>query len=136
MSLLFIIEHLHTLLFLLILIPYITNNKKILLMYFYFLIFVYICWGIFNGECFLSIIEKKLNKDKVFNKNNGVLQNRIKTLFNIDINEKILDKWFWIINYLSILALTYKLKRLYFGIIWIIMWQIYATLFLEYIPLQ
>ena len=116
------IEILHTIIFLLILIPYLSNNKQLLTYYYYFLICIYLGWVIFDNQCILTILEYKLlNIKKSKNNEKSYLQYYFEKNFNLKISSKKLDLIFWIVNYLAIIILTYKLNKLNIGIIWILL---------------
>ena len=120
-----ILELVHSLAFLMILIPFVFNNKKILIFYFYFLLFVYVGWIVFGGKCWLSMIESKYGDNKIMDDNGNTLQYRLKKYFKIDLSEKTVQYIYWIVNFLAILVLCYKLNRLTIGIAWIIIWVLY-----------
>ena len=126
-----VLELVHSLAFLMILIPFVFNNKKILIFYFYFLLFVYVGWIVFDGKCWLSMIESKYGDNKIMDDNGNTLQYRLKKYFKIDLSEKTVQYIYWIVNFLAILVLCYKLNRLTIGIAWIIIWVLYDQKYLQ-----
>ena len=120
-----ILEIIHGVIFFMILIPFIFNNRNILLAYFYFLLFIYIGWILNNGKCWLSVIESKYGDSKIMDENGNTLQYRLKKYFNLELSEKTVQSLYWIVNYITILVLCYKLNRLIFGVIWIVVWILY-----------
>ena len=64
---LILIEIIHLLIIFIIFIPFFFNSTKILIVYWYFLIFIYLGWLIFGNKCWLSIIEKIIKKKIILN---------------------------------------------------------------------
>ena len=122
-----ILNLLHLSLYFIILIPCIYNDPKILICYYYFLIFVYLGWILFKDNCWLSIIEQNIYKKYKMKKNKNQLINYLKDYFKIDVskNPNIVNLFYHIINYSSFLLLTYKLKKIHIGIGWIVFYEIY-----------
>lgn len=126
-----ILEIFHGVIFLMILIPFIFNNRIILLAYFYFLLSIYIGWIVFKGKCWLSMLESKYGDAKIMDDNGNTLQYRLKKYFKLDLSEKTVQYIYWIVNYITILVLCYKLNRLTFGIAWIVGWILYDQNYLK-----
>jgi hypothetical protein len=126
-----LLEIVHGIIFLMILIPFVFNNRIILLAYFYFLLSIYIGWIVFNGRCWLSMLESKYGDDKIMDDNGNTLQYRLKKYFNLELSEKTVQIIYWLVNYLAILVLCYKLNRLTFGIIWIVVWTLFDQKYLK-----
>jgi len=126
-----LLEIVHGIIFLMILIPFVFNNRIILLAYFYFLLSIYIGWIVFNGRCWLSMLESKYGDDKIMDDNGNTLQYRLKKYFNLELSEKTVQIIYWLANYLAILVLCYKLNRLTFGIIWIVVWTLFDQKYLK-----
>ena len=126
-----LLEIVHAIIFLMILIPFVFNNRIILLAYFYFLLSIYIGWMVFNGKCWLSMLESKYGDNKIMDDNGNTLQYRLKKYFNLELSEKTVQIIYWLVNYLAILVLCYKLNRLTFGVIWIVVWTLFDQKYLE-----
>lgn len=126
-----LLEIVHGIIFLMILIPFVFNNRLILLAYFYFLLSIYIGWMVFDGKCWLSMLESKYGDNKIMDNNGNTLQYRLKKYFNLELSEKTVQIIYWLVNYLAILVLCYKLNRLTFGIIWIVVWTLFDQKYLE-----
>lgn len=120
-----ILNIIHLLLYVLVIIPFITNNKKILTFYLHYLLFVFLGWLIFDNKCWLTILEDKITKKNMIDNNGNSLVYRIYNLTNIKLSEFFIDILLRIVTYLSILVLTYKLNIYYYGIIWILSYEIF-----------
>ena len=122
-----ILNLIHIVIFASVTIPYMFNDKKILVFYYYFLLFVYLGWILFKDKCWLSLIEQKLYKKYKMKKNKSQLINYFKDYFKVDLtkNSYSVDIFYNMINYFSFLLLTCKLKKIHIGIGWIIFYETY-----------
>lgn len=96
-----------------IIFPIICTNKKILNLIFNYMIVVILGWMIFDGRCWLSDIERllyKVVKKKTINEDNILVQ-YFYSWFGIKVNDKFIDKLFWILTYTSIVILSYRLDN-------------------------
>lgn len=126
-----LLEILHAIIFLMVLIPFVFNNRIILLAYFYFLLSIYIGWMVFNGKCWLSMLETKYGDNNIMDDNGNTLQYRLKKYFKLELSERTVQYIYWIVNYITILVLCYKLNRLTFGVAWIAIWILFDQKYLK-----
>ena len=126
-SIIVILNLLHMILFLMILIPYLTNNKKILYFYYYVLIAVYLGWILFKDRCWFSIIEQKVYQKYNLKKSKNQLLNYLKDYFGINAtnNEKLVNIIFTFLNHLTFFILTYKLNRVHIAVGWLVFYEVY-----------
>lgn len=128
MLLLKILNIFHIVLYISVFIPFLVNDKKILTYYLYYIIFVYLGWTVFKNKCWLSIIENKLSNNKIIDSKDNTLGYRIKSLTGYEMDTYTLNIIFMVINYTSLLLLTYKLNMLYIGIIWVLVYELFIKI--------
>ena len=75
-----LLHYFHIFIQFLVFTPILTNNKMFLLFYFYLTTFIIFGWIIFNNNCWLTIIQKKLDPDMENNHRNSLyfIQNVLK----------------------------------------------------------
>ena len=118
-----ILSILHSVLFMSILVPFFSNNKVILKLYLYWLLFIYVGWILFKNKCWLSIIENKLSNDN----SNEWAMHRYITYIYPNFKKKHTVIFFYCLNYTALIVLTYKLDILYIGILWILLYEFFKT---------
>lgn len=128
MLILKILNVFHLFLYISVFIPFIVNNKKILRYYLYYIIFIYLGWTVFKNKCWLSLIENKLSNDKILDKRGNTLGYRLKSLTGYEIDSHKLHIIFIFMSCASILVLTYKLNMFYFGIIWVLVYELFISI--------
>ena len=125
-----ILSFIHQLFIFLLIIPFVTSNKKILTINLIIFASIYIGWVIFDNECWLSIVEEKI--ENMYKNSNKPITDFIQKLLPSIANQRskrVRDIIFNIASYIAILLTTYKLNILYVGIIWIILYQVYLNLY-------
>tara|TARA_B100000787_G_scaffold167965_1_gene155800 strand:- start:1088 stop:1477 length:390 start_codon:yes stop_codon:yes gene_type:complete len=113
----------HTIAFLSVIIPFISNDKVILQFYLYWLIFVYVGWLLFKDKCWLSIIENKVANNK---KEEWALHLYIKKIFP-NFKKKHTALFFYCLNYAALIVVTYKLDILDRGVLWVLCYEYFKT---------
>ena len=119
-----IIDYFHLFIFLLFIIPFITNNIYLLRFYFISRIIVYIGWYLFTFDCWLNLLNNnilyKLNYKYINNKNNKMLYNAIKNILPKKYSKYKVNKIYHYFNYIRdipFLIACYKLNLFNYGVI-------------------
>jgi len=107
-------------------IPLIVSNKKILNIIYYYILFVFLGWIIFDGRCWLSIIEKNLYK---IAKKKPISEKLIVQYFyywfGFRISDAFSEKIFWTVTYTSMIILCSKINKLEQGYCLIFGWILF-----------
>ena len=109
-------------------IPIFSNNKKYLTICYYFSLITIINWFIFNGNCFLSLIENYIYKI-INNKRDKNSESRVsaylKKYFGIKVGPNFGTNLLYTIIYTSMIILYFKLDRLKECLILLFGWILY-----------
>ena len=108
-------------------IPLLVTNKKILNILYYYILFVFLGWMIFDGKCWLSMIERKLYKiikKKTVSEDNLMVQ-YFYSWFGLKINDIVFERIFWILTYTSLIVLCNKINKLEQGFCLIFGWILF-----------
>ena len=113
------------------LVPIFSNNEKYLTICYYFSFLTIINWFIFNGNCFLSLIEnyiyKIINGKKDKNSKSRVSA-YLKKYFGIQVGPNFGTNLLYTIIYTSMIILNFKLNRLKECLILLFGWILYEKI--------
>lgn len=119
-----ILAVIHTIAFLSVIIPFVSNNKFILKLYLYWLIFIYAGWIFFKDKCWLSIIENNVSNNS---SDEWALHLYITKIFP-NFKKKHTAIFFYLLNYIALILVTYKLDMLHLGILWVFFYEFFKTI--------
>ena len=129
--LLFFLNIFHTSLVIFWAIPIFSNNKKYLTICYYFSFLTIINWFIFNGNCFLSLIENyiyKIINDKRDKNSESRVSAYLKKYFGIKVGTNFGTNLLYTIIYTSMIILSFKLNRLKECLILLLGWILYEKI--------